>query len=608
MGLLNQFSDYDDSVSKNQPVYSGKLGLSISGARQVNVSGRGGFVYVRLRDNLSEVVQAYNDKVSPIYDFPVLIQRKGNRWHVIGKDTARYDQWSNYAPYLPAHASQHSFNRDNGTGGDKVDIYADQFMPLLVYPSGTAGAGMLMVAPYLLQRDADFIQVGNTGTRNLLIYKPTTNQAILGLVVLNKTTGNPEVIINSGTPFSAGITGTAGISPYIPYPQSHQEPLYAFRLVSGTRSLGWSNLYNARQLVGRGSASTGTSSGGGIAGIVAQDEGVVLGTGTVFNFVGPNVDASISGSVVRVFVTGSSGGSLPTFITGSIPYAASDGTLTENNPLLFWDNTVRGLRLGRNRNISPFNVADGFSIAVGGNNPGDISGIAGLTLGTGSLGSPSFTVNGYRARGTGTTVMQPVQSGDALASWIGAGYDGANFQSASRVRLYADGSWITGTYYPTRIDFEITPSGSATRRAQATLRGDSLDLVSGSTYNIGGTPHTHNDKLDVDSLGQVDIGETVAITDDNVYSFTPSQAAGLILIQSRSAATTNYLFAFYVTTAGGSFSPTYSIGSNTVTTTGALTGTTGTDGRLTCSVNTANGKIYVENRTGASRNVVIKSW
>lgn len=45
----------------------------------------------------------------------------------------------------------------------------------------------------------------------------------------------------------------------------------------------------------------------GISGLMVQDEGIPVGTGTTFNFVGPNVDASISGSVVRVFVTGSVG-------------------------------------------------------------------------------------------------------------------------------------------------------------------------------------------------------------------------------------------------------------------------------------------------------------
>jgi len=148
---------------------------------------------------------------------------------------------------------------------------------------------------------------------------------------------------------------------------------------------------------------------------------------------------------------------------------------------------------------------------------------------------------------------------------------------------------------PSNDDVIQRKSGAWTNRTMAELATDLVTALSSSF-------------LAKDSLGHVNVGEQVAISDDNVYSFTPTLTAGLILIQSRSAATTNYLWAFYVTTAGGSFSPVYFIGSNTVATTGALTGTTGTDGKFTCSVNTANGKIYIENRTGASRNVVIKIW
>lgn len=117
-----------------------------------------------------------------------------------------------------------------------------------------------------------------------------------------------------------------------------------------------------------------------------------------------------------------------------------------------------------------------------------------------------------------------------------------------------------------------------------------------------------NARLTKDADNQIAIGTQYTVADDAATSFTPMTTAGLILIQSRSAPTTNYLLSFYVTSAGGSFSPTYAIGSNTVVTTGALTGTTGTDGKLTLSVNTSDGKIYIENRTGASRNIMVKIW
>jgi hypothetical protein len=87
--INSAFSDYDESVQKSKTSYSGLLGLAIGGHKIVNHPTRAGYVYVRLRDNLSEVVQAFNDKVSPVYDFPVLIQRKGNKWYVLGRPTLR---------------------------------------------------------------------------------------------------------------------------------------------------------------------------------------------------------------------------------------------------------------------------------------------------------------------------------------------------------------------------------------------------------------------------------------------------------------------------------------------------------------------------------------
>lgn len=491
MGLYKSFSEYDSEIQKATIQYSGLLGLTIGGSKVVNLPSRAGYVYVRLRDNQSEVIQAYNDKVSPVYDFPVLVQRLGNRWIVAGKDTQRYETFGTSAPFLPQHGSQHSFNRDLGTGGDTVWVYPDQFMPLLVYPSGTSGAGNLMVAPYLLKRSSDFVYVGNTGTSNLLIYKPTNNQAILGLVCMNTDTGNPEILIASGTPASATQTGTAYIANYLPYPSSNQEPLYAFRLVSGTSKLTWDNLYNARQFYGGGSTITGSSSGG-ISGIVVQDEGVVQGTGTVLNFVGANIDVSVSGTVARVFVTGSSGGGVPSFITGSIPFAGTDGILKEDNSHLVWEETLRGLRIGLNaRTPNLFNAADIFPIGLVANNQNEAFTVGGLVFGTGSSGSPSFGFNGYRSRGT-LQLPTPVKAGDALMTIVGSGFDGVNYNNNARMRIYATSDFVTGTFTPTRFDFDVTPSGSATRRTQFQVHGDSVNIPTGSTYNIGGIPHTHN--------------------------------------------------------------------------------------------------------------------
>lgn len=488
MPLINSVQEYDDGLQKAKTQYSGLMGLAIDGSRKVNIPTRAGYVYVRLRDNLSEVIQAYNDKVSPVYDFPVLIERRGNKWYITGRDDQRYETFGTASPFLPQHGDAHSFNRDGGGGGDTVFVYPDQFVPLLVYPSGTFGAGNLMVAPYALQRDSDFIYVGSTGTGNLLIYKPTDAQAIVGLVYLDKTTGNPGVLIASGTPMNGTSTGTAAILPYLPYPSSNQEPLYAFRLVSGTTSLLWNNLYNVRQFYG-GSSSTSTgSSGGGIPGVMVFDEGIFQGTGTAFDFVGDNVSVTMSGATARVFVTGSAGSSLPSFMTGSIPYAGSSGILTESNEALWWDESNRGFRLGK-RNPR-FEFADTFPIGITAKNQDETISIGMLAYGTGTSGAPSAGVNFYRSRSS-LFSQGAVKSGDILGFVAGRGYDGSTHSALSRINFFASGDAVAGTYAPTGIDFLVIPSGSITSRSQFTVYGNSVNLPTGSTYNIGGSPHTH---------------------------------------------------------------------------------------------------------------------
>lgn len=257
--FFSSFDNFNESVEKTNPTYSGVLGIPLNGVEQVEHRTRAGFVYVRLRDNLSEVIHAFNDKVSPVYNLPVIVERRGNKWFVTGRDIDRYSTWGTSAPFLPKHGFQHSFDRENGTGGDTTLIFPDQFMPLLVYPSGT-GAGNLQVAPYILQRSSDFIYVGGS-TQNLLVYRPADGNAVMGLVYLNTTTGNIGVLINSGSSFSSSVSGSSNLDQYIPYPASNQEPLYAFRLTSGTESLQWENLLNVRQFFGGGGGGSGSSGG-----------------------------------------------------------------------------------------------------------------------------------------------------------------------------------------------------------------------------------------------------------------------------------------------------------------------------------------------------------
>lgn len=303
--------DQKKQVAPDVPQISGLLGIPINGQKTVEVPNRKAFVYVRLRNNQSEVIQAFNNKVSPAYGLPVKVIREGNRYTVLSVDTQRYENnWTSFAPFLPRHGNTHSFDIESGGGADIVWVYPRQFMPLLVLPSGSLGGQNVIVSPYTLKNDnGTWKQVGNTGTANLTTYNPSSaTGAVIALVFLDTASGNPSLLINSGSIFSSAITGTNQIYPYIPTVTnpSTQIPLAAIRLVTGTSQISWDNIYDVRQFVHN--QPTG-SPGSGITSVAVQDEGAPQGNVTTFNFIGANVHASVSGSVARIFVTGSTGGS-----------------------------------------------------------------------------------------------------------------------------------------------------------------------------------------------------------------------------------------------------------------------------------------------------------
>jgi len=207
-------------------------------------------------------------------------------------------------------------------------------MPLLTIPSGSIGGPNVIVAPYILKNaDGTWRYVGNTGTASLTQYNPTSSTgAIMALVYLDTVSGNPYLLIGSGTVFSASLTGSSQIYSYIPQSiNPNWIPDAAIRLVSGTSTIGWDNIYDVRQFL----QIVPTGSSGGLSSIAIQDEGVVKGNATTFNFVGTVVDASISGTVVRVFVTGSTGGSAFVGDPSSVVLTNATGSLA-TYPWLKW--------------------------------------------------------------------------------------------------------------------------------------------------------------------------------------------------------------------------------------------------------------------------------
>ena len=98
-------------------------------------------------------------------------------------------------------------------------------------------------------------------------------------------------------------------------------------------------------------------------------------------------------------------------------------------------------------------------------------------------------------------------------------------------------------------------------------------------------------------IESIDTGE---VADDAVYSYTPTFPIGSMIIHVKESAgiAVSALLAYRITTTHAS---AHIAGAATVeVATGALTGTDGNDAVVTVSPNSADGKIYIENRLGDS--------
>jgi len=247
--LYTAFNDLDIAKKTRDNFISGILGFTINGIEVVEVAGRTGYVWVRLHNNLSELVQAYNDKVSPVYSLPVLVVRDETdqtRYKIYNRDTGQYQNWQSNSAYTPVHGNQHSFNPLGGGGGDVTWVFDRQIMPLMVYPSGSSGAGMVMIAEDLIWHNSLWMAVGGTGTGDLLTYKPGTGS--MGSLLLISLDGNGNPKITEGDGFLASVTGGAALLPYLPNPTANDIPLAMVRLVSGTSTILWDNIYDLRKM------------------------------------------------------------------------------------------------------------------------------------------------------------------------------------------------------------------------------------------------------------------------------------------------------------------------------------------------------------------------
>lgn len=260
--LRQAFSLLDTNKREHDYLIPAILGFMLNGVETVDVPDRQGYVYARVRSNLNEVIQVFNDKVAPVYDLPVLLLRDPNvptRYKIDGRDVGRYENWGTSAAFLAKHGNTHSFDPAGRGGGDMTWVYSQQIMPWNVIPSGTYGSGNVLISAYP-RYNSQWVYVGNTGTASLLAYKPTGTLSRMVLVYLNSS-NNPTLL--AGDPFDSSISGTALLLSHVPATPASTIPLAAVRVDSDTSTILWDDIIDVRPFFtgGGGTSSSLTVSG-----------------------------------------------------------------------------------------------------------------------------------------------------------------------------------------------------------------------------------------------------------------------------------------------------------------------------------------------------------
>jgi hypothetical protein len=474
--LTSSLRNLKKRTEPRQNLLSGNLGITLGGQELVDVPGRSGFVYVRLLNNTSELIQAYNGIVSPIYNLPILVKRNKDRYEIYGRDTLRYQNWGT-TPYLPIHGNQHSFDKTNGGGGDLVWVHQEQFYPLAVTPSGTYESPNVIVAPYLYNWYGAWHYYAGGGAPDCALAHPTGSSSTQVLLLCLDGDAGTLHYITGSVEAPHLITGSAGLFPHLPsYDPDTDIPLAAICITTGTTTIGWEEIYDVRQFFGREQTGGGTGSVSNHNSLTGLDGGT---PGEYYHFTQLQYNDLTDGGETNLHYHTQTG-SISGYVPNRVVISDGSGVVTTNNGF-FYDGNL--LILGHDS--VPATYPGAFHVVAQ-----DIGAVTDLWTYGDHAADSSYYV-GHRARGT-IDAPESIQDNDTMLFIRGRGFDGAWVGSRVGVTFVADESWVTGSANGTRIEFNATPVGSITMGIVATLYGDGvLNIPAGATYNIDGTPHTH---------------------------------------------------------------------------------------------------------------------
>ena len=241
----------------------GNLGITINGADTVEVPNRLGYVYVRLRSQLSETIQAYNDQVSPVFGLPVVVVRhraEMNRWKIKERDLGQYITWS--SSYIPDHGSQHSLDPIE-PGGDITWVFARQMMPLnavLCVRGACSGTASVVIKDFTYYRNSDstWNYFEEIETVDFSAWSTSGSNSVMILVYLDLA-GN--LAYATGAEFDTSLISGDELDYLPPPPADCFVPIAGILAYGGMDEVTWDKIYDVRPWfsgLGSGVGGSGT--------------------------------------------------------------------------------------------------------------------------------------------------------------------------------------------------------------------------------------------------------------------------------------------------------------------------------------------------------------
>lgn len=205
-------------------------------------------------------------------------------------------------------------------------------------------------------------------------------------------------------------------------------------------------------------------------------------------------------NAVRDKIESMGGGGTPGGSDGNVQY--KDGATFGGDAEFTWDDVTKALGIGDPADLPSISPDHTFWMTGDGISPSQ------FMVGYGSAIAPFTTF--MKSDGSVATPTN-VKADQVIGRIRGRGYEGAAWTDTRiEIRFVADGNWASGDT-PTRIELWTCPDGSGTLTLAMTIGSDgNVNIASGKTYNINGSPHTHgvaetnnNDICRVNSPGGV---------------------------------------------------------------------------------------------------------